>query len=227
MMHIPLRWLELTDSIRWCISLSSILTEANYGRHDLFWSTEKTQENIDFWKKNLISYWDVHNTKEALDTLYWLRESGGHRKNYMQMQQYISSLTDEEYQLQLGKWEAQNPDTAIQWKIVRQYAQVLRYKGIMAWDLGRYISLCRWFALVGYLDEEEAYNRMKPMAHQAKKYFNNWNDWAVNYMIGRQFWSKNLTLSNTDEYMAAYTRLKNNPESPFNTLDWNVPLEDD
>ncbi|MFV0480614.1 MAG: DUF1266 domain-containing protein [Campylobacteraceae bacterium] len=56
---------------------------------------------------------------------------------------------------------------------------------IIAWDIDRAAFLARAYASIGYISEKEAWEWLKKCAAEAKKHFNNWDDYAISLMMGR------------------------------------------
>ena len=97
-------------------------------------------------------------------------------------------------------------------------------KSLVGWDMIRYIHLCRWGALAGYMSEEEAWNRIKPVAQKLQKTFDSWEDLGDNYLIGRRFWNKKVSLEGASEFQKIVDWLKTNKDSPWVKVDWNTDL---
>ena len=73
--------------------------------------------------------------------------------------------------------------------MAKEYYKKLGEKSLLGWDYGRYICLCRWGYLVGWLNEQEAWEKIMPAAELLQKSFSSWEDLGRNYLIGRLFWS--------------------------------------
>lgn len=73
-----------------------------------------------------------------------------------------------------------------------KYKDEFGEKSIAAWDYDRYISLCGWGYIAGYLSEEEAWQRIMPAARLLQKTFESWIDLGKNHVVGREFWSWGL-----------------------------------
>jgi Protein of unknown function (DUF1266) len=135
-----------------------------------------------------------------------------------------SALNDQQFaavRSQLG----QDPEVMNKLDVVRAHYLELGTKSILAWDLIRYISLCRWGVLAGYMFEADAWRQVMPAAQQLQQAFDSWQDLQKNYLIGREFWSLEQTRKSGARFQAAYDKLSTDPSSPWNTIPWNTPLD--
>lgn len=206
----------------WALATAAVLTERNRRRHDILGELEPTEQNIEIQKQSLIEWWGVQSRDDLLNTLKWIEE-GGHRQDFEKLGGVISPLDDEQYLALLVKTR-QNEEALHQIVIVRKYYQYLGAKGLLGWDYSRYVSLCRWGYLVGYLTEEEAWSGIMPVARKLQRTFDSWKDLGENYLIGREFWSSNQSRRNGQLYRDTYQKLLYEPQSPWNHLSWNTPL---
>ena len=78
--------------------------------------------------------------------------------------------------------------------------------------------------LVGYLTEEEAWERIMYAARTLQSNFDSWKDLGENYLIGREFWSLHQTRDSGDRFRDAYARLLKDPASPWNRHPWETNL---
>jgi Protein of unknown function (DUF1266) len=109
-------------------------------------------------------------------------------------------------------------------EFVRQNYRLLGERGILAWDLVRYIALCRWGYLAGYLPVMDAWDRMMPAALRLQQTFSSWQDMQNDYLIGREFWSAKQTQENGERFRAIYERFIQDPSSPWNVNPWTMNL---
>ncbi|MDR2176588.1 MAG: DUF1266 domain-containing protein, partial [Treponema sp.] len=62
-------------------------------------------------------------------------------------------------------------------------------RNILAWDLGRNIALCRWGYDVGFLSEEEAWEKIMYYAKLIQPLYKSWEEYGYDYYMGRVFWA--------------------------------------
>ena len=216
---------EITSQHAWALGCAAVLIERNYGRHDLLGTKYRTPKNIEDCKHFLVdSGWDVKNRDDLLDSLLWI-DNGGNRKDFMMWGEKIQILTDEEYDILLVGHQSDDK-TLNRIKVAAAYYTALGDKGLLGWDYSRYICLCRWGHLAGYFSEEEAWQKIMPVARLLQSEFDSWQDLGQNYLIGRYFWSYEETKLLGYQYEDAYMRLLDMPSSPWNKLPWDIDLKE-
>jgi len=197
----------------WALATSAMLTERNQQSHDLLGGTQATAAEVARWKDVLKQWWGVRNRSDLLRTLGWL-ERAGHRRGFESLGANPSSQSD----------SGSDPELAHRVEVVRAHYTRLGNKSLLGWDYARFVSLCRWGYLVGYVSEDEAWQWIMPKARELQKTFGSWADLGENYLIGREFWSVEETAIHGWRYRAAYERLLTNPESPWLRFPWDVDL---
>jgi hypothetical protein len=94
---------------------------------------------------------------------------------------------------------------------------------ITAWDFARYINLCRWGADCGWLTEQEAWDRIIPAARLLQTSYASWDDFAADYLLGRNFWSPETGADN--ETVRFTVKLLNfPPRGLWSTIRWDESL---
>ena len=205
----------------WALATTGILTEYNHERRDLLEGVERTEENI-AKHENLLDYWWGIDSRDGLFfVLDWL-EQVGHRKRFDEMGQYMNTLTVDDFNEMIRKLPVEDRSS---WKIVREHWSRLGRKSLSGWDFCRYIHLCRRGYLLGYLNEREAWDLILPKAKFLQAAFDSWSDLGDNYLVGRRFWSLERTEASGEFFRQAYEKLVNEPDSPWNTIPWNLSLE--
>jgi hypothetical protein len=214
-----------TKQREWALGCSAMLIERNHDRHDLLGTAVRSERNIEKMKEFLItSGWDINNRIDLLENLEWI-EKGGHRSKFDGMGKYLQTLNPQEYKKVLKDYE-KNPNAQHKFKITKEYYRKLGRKSLLGWDYSRYICICRWGYMAGYLSEEEAWKRIMPVAKMLQKTFSSWEDLGKNYIIGRQFWSYKATQEAGYLFDDAYQRLLDMPTSPWNKYPWTMDLSD-
>ncbi|KPK72462.1 hypothetical protein AMJ87_04665 [candidate division WOR_3 bacterium SM23_60] len=209
------------DQKQWALATTGILTECNREYHDVLAGVEPTAENISKHGTLLSEYWGIKCREDLLFVLEWI-EQVGHRKRFDQMGQYMRTVNDEEFKTMLKQLPDEDKSS---WDAVRRYWRALGKKSLLGWDFCRYIHLCRKGYLLGYLSENEAWRLMIPKARILQQTFDSWKDLGENYLIGREFWSLARTRASGWFYYRAFKSLLENPDSPWNTIPWDLNLE--
>ena len=208
----------------WALGCAAMLIERNHGRHDILATGEITLQEVAIQRRLLRTWWDVKNRNDLLDTLDWLDNRGGHRKDFERIGKSFCDLSEEEFQSRVAQC-GNDMEKKQELIIARKYYKQLGDKSIKGWDYTRYIAVCRWGYTSGYIREKEAWDKIMPAASKLQKTFDSWEDLGQNYIIGRQFWSYSQTQSSGHLFTETFERLKNNPESPWNKYPWDMNLE--
>jgi hypothetical protein len=154
--------------------------------------------------------------------LDWLKFEG-HRKGFDEMGRYVTAMTDAQFARAVTELQA-SPQSLHQVQVVRQYYSLLGSKSILAWDLIRYVSLCRWGYVVGYITDTEAWDQMMPVALRLQQTFDSWQDAQTDFLIGREFWSMDQSGQTGPSFRDIYERFLRESNSPWNTNPWNMDL---
>lgn len=210
----------LTPAQGWALGTTALLTERNRNRHDLLGSLEMTDANVGVAQQSLARWWGIRSRKDLLNSLKWLDEEG-HRKGFT----YLGNLVvnAENYE----EFLASAPDERVYYKIVivkKYYDEDNKDKQLMSWDFSRYIWLCRFSYLSGYISEEEAWEKIMPVARKLQSTFDSWKGLGQDYLIGREYWTYDP--EEAARFQTIYQKLLNDPESPWNLYPWDTNLDD-
>ena len=178
-------------------------------------------------KKQLADWWGVKNRDDLL-LLFTGMENGfnGHRGRIHELVTYYRSLRPEEILPKLLEKAKSRKEIDGDF-IATTYIRVPDGKSLRftAWDFGRYINLCRWGYGVGYLSEDEAWARILPAARLLQSSFGSWQEFAQDYIGGREFWSAAQMRKNGTEARAAVVFF-NSPGGLWTKIPWNESLGD-
>lgn len=133
----------------------------------------------------LFSYWDVSNTKEAIETLEWLLTEG-HRTKYDQLLIALKagqSFTEEE----VGKSQEcyESAQEAMMKKLSFTKSDFDQVDTIAAWDFDRAVNVARWSYIVGYITEEQAWGYITRAADAGSHFFQSWKNYFMSFAFGR------------------------------------------
>ena len=207
-----------SDSQLWCLGLGAILAQDNGEPHDRLQHLDKTD-----YKQLLKAWWDVTGRNSLLETVDWLRTEG-HRVGFMKMWGKVSTLSTEEWQT-LQENRKVEPRTLHRMRVVKHYDCVLNGSGITAWDLARVVSVIRMGVTAGYVEEDEAWDMIYHEADAAQQIYENWYQFAQEYMIGRQYTMRNLDDIKGLDYLGHVHQLLVQPDSPWQRYaQFDLPL---
>lgn len=207
---------------RWALAASAMLGEWNGDRHDLLGGVTTTELSILRSQQLLKTDWGVSSRDDLFVVLAWLDQEG-HRKRFEELGARVVALTSEEKKT-LSDLQREDETLDERVKILEQHFKRLGAKSLLGWDLTRFIALCRWGYLGGYLDEAEAWKLIMPAAQRLQATFASWDDLGENYLIGRHFWSPNENRQNGHLHRDTFRRLLGSPDSPWNRYPWNTRL---
>ena len=207
----------------WALATTAILTESNKGNHRLLGGSEATPAMRIAWRKSLATWWDIHNREDLIDTLKWI-DSGGHRKNFDMLSRVLLTATPDQI-TEIKARVGDAPEMIHQIDIVLKYGKQFGRKSIIAWDYDRYISICGWGYIAGYLTEDEAWTLIMPVAQSLQYTFDSWEDLGLNHVIGRQFWSLEQSKARGGVTEQADQYLLTDTASPWLTIHWLLDLD--
>lgn len=205
----------------WALAASALQNAVNQDHHSLPGGWWAMSNAVAAARDGLAEGWGVNDRGDLLRTLRWLKNEG-HRQDFEAMAEHQRRANAAQRAL-LNIAASLNPTISNRLAVVRQYSGELGAKGILAWDLDRYVFVCGRGYLAGYLTEEEFWWRVMPVARQLQATFSSWEELGRNHLIGRSFWSLRHQ-QGRGEWEAAYQNLLTNAASPWVRLPWNLPL---
>ncbi len=206
----------------WALATTAIMFEFNADRHDLLAGAVANPDGEAKGKQLLSDWWSVDTKDELLDTLNWLQFEG-HRADFDELGRQVSAMNEMQFESTKAAVLIDEQQTH-RLDVVRKNYRLLGNKGILAWDLVRYIALCRWGYLAGYLSDVEAWDLIMPAARRLQQTFSSWRDLQENYLIGRDFWSVQQTQKTGDGFRAIYEHFIQDSNSPWNVNSWTMDL---
>jgi hypothetical protein len=206
----------------WALATCAVLTEYNRGRHDVLGGCERTEGNIRCQLELLASWWGIRSRKDLFESLKWI-EDGGHRKIFDELASSLGNLSPEQIAVIGTKFYA-DPEIGNRVAIALRYHKEFGPKSIASWDYARYVSLCGWGYLVGYITEDEAWQRIMPAARLLQRTFGSWEDLGRNYLGGREFWSLRQTIQGGQRMRECYRKLLADSSSPWVVIPWDIDL---
>lgn len=217
----------LSVAQRWAVACPAILDTLNQHGHSELCGEPRTPEAIESERRSLENWWGVKSQADLFGSFDWIDKEGGHRIFFEEIEKAINAPNSAEELARLqkkfsGRWSPSEFEDKV--KVVRQYSPNLKGKGIYGWDYIRYIGLCRWGALAGYLSDDEAWQKIMPAARKLQKHFGSWSELGRNYLIGRRFWSRAQTVEDGLQLNRIYEWLLKEPTSPWVTVPWNTDL---
>jgi hypothetical protein len=206
----------------WALATTAIMFEVNGDRHDLLGGLVAVPENAQGAERLLSQWWGVDSRGQLLEMLNWLQFEG-HRADFERLGIQVDAMNEEQFNAAEASLRG-DPEHLHSLQVVRQNHQALGPSGILAWDLVRYIALCRWGYLAGYLSQTEAWDHIMPAARRLQETFGSWRALQDDYLIGREFWSLQQTAKNGERFRSVFERFIQDPNSPWNVNPWPMDL---
>jgi hypothetical protein len=206
----------------WALAASGVLTARNGEHHDALNGAPLTPEWAASKSAALRNTWDVTNKASLLEVLGSLRKYG-HHVDFEKRGTYVSSLNQAQYN-ELLERTRKDPDDLRQVQLVKERYRRFGKNPVLAWDYVRYLNLCRWGYVAGYLTEAEAWDLMMPVARDLQKHFDSWKDVGDSFLFGREYWSYSEMKQTGALYRDACERLLEDPKSPWNKIPWDLNL---
>jgi hypothetical protein len=221
-----LLYAQLSKAQAWAISLTGIMTEINRSNRDTLNVSTINERWKNTWLEVLSRDWGITTREELLETLNRM-ESGGHAASFLEIKDIIYEIIAARNEFEI---------TSIIMKYEWDQTKINRFnyvlnnwdkyynRTIKAWDLGRNISLCRWGYNVGFITEDEAWEKIFRYAKQIQPFYDSWDEYGYDYYMGRVFWASGF--GEEKSYIAStepvYRQLLS---SYWGTIEWNIDLE--
>jgi hypothetical protein len=204
----------------WALATSAMLQTSEDYRHDLLTGLPPEGGNVEWCKSSLERWWGVGSRADLQEVLSWLK-SDGHRLEWNNLAEYVASASDGE----LSDFASQlDANAAHSVEMVQKYAAQVGSKSILGFDLCRYVAVCRWGCLCGYLTEDEAWDKIMPVAAKLQATFSSWQELGQNYLIGREFWSYEQSQEDGGQMEMWINYLVTAPGSPWGSNPWDLDL---
>jgi len=213
----------LSSSQLWALAAGDILLHANGFTYANEYASDEGSCSIDDLKDVLLrEWWSIVDEESAYSTLNWLTEEG-HRIDFNQLRGILRVMTTKQQDLYIAS--LQDEYKAINARIVKRYDKLLPESGILAWDLGRAATICYFCAEVGYIPREYAWSYLLNNANQIQQSYRSWTEYGLAYIIGRQYWQKELDDSSTSIHLELIQRQLTDTNYPWSFLPWNTKLK--
>jgi hypothetical protein len=216
----------------WPLAATATYAIRNGQCWDRFPYEERLGERGEF-KRLFRQYWGVVDRRSMLRCLHWLL-TGGHRATFDTMIGYYAKLTDTEANhllLDIARDphldDSERTERSWQLRAVRANADRIRAVDFLAWDLLRYIELCRMATTAGLLQRHEAEDCALIAARELQRAFASWQDCADHFLRARRFWiasDDEASMADHASFVDAVATLGNSVDSPWRKVSWSMEL---
>lgn len=190
---------------RWGLALSGVLTELNGGFHHELGGWGKGDHTVGWCRNVLAKFWGIDSRASFRETTTWLWQRG-HRTEAL---------------LRLHELPADPGDDDAQAALLRAHAAELQGRGLLAWDLGRFVAVVGWGAWAGFVAESEAWRWIHGAATWSQRRYRSWEEFGRHYELGRRYWAHGEVDPKIPEILA---KLNADPKSPWVQLRWDLAL---
>lgn len=228
---LVLRWAAAPEGFRpephhWALATALVFSVRN-GEP---WDRLPLDEPVEDAREALRDAWGIHDRGSLKTQLYSLLVEG-HRTHLQPRARHYGPLSIEQFQKEYAKAE-RLPDSEdkreLLWQMraARENRDGIRQVDFLAWDLVRYVWLCRHGVHLGYLEETEARAMLLKPSRMLQRQYRSWQDCAEQFLRARAFWAGGDP--GMDDSQEAIRRtialLRRDPHSPWRLVDWSMPL---
>ncbi|MEO0900409.1 MAG: DUF1266 domain-containing protein [Bacteroidota bacterium] len=183
-------------------------------------------------QRSLKRDWEIKDKESAEEVINWLMEEG-HRKEFHQNIERIqrmdkAALATYMEEVKQGKYEFDSDELKEEElhriELIDNNTYNIAYLSFMAWDYLRMIDLCRSTFVANYLSDKEAWSIVLSAAQVLQARYDSWAEMGQSFIYAREFWSIVEHRRNGGAYQKAYEDLLNQPDSPWNQMDWSTQL---
>ena len=133
---------------RWGLALGAVLTEMNKAHHNELGGWGPGDHTVGWCRKVLKDFWGVEDRASFEGALRFLW-STGHRTEALAV---------------LAELPEDGSGDSFRASLARRHRKDLEGRGLLAWDLGRFVAVVGWGSWAGYLSEPEAWRYVNPRA---------------------------------------------------------------
>ncbi|NDV67600.1 DUF1266 domain-containing protein [Dysgonomonas sp. 25] len=188
---------HLTDEQLFGISLGLIIGELNGFYADSLDSGKNDQSQINFIKNS----WGIENHNDAIYFMEARLGDNGHRHMFnalLQIEIEQDCVDADDIDLEGTPFEECQEEAMVLFENLDEIYEEDEYWfeepeedfaiGADAWDFGRVVFIARATYSLGYISDKEAWHYIGEALRLARQKFNNWEDYARSYMLGRGIW---------------------------------------
>jgi len=172
--------------------------------------------------------WGIHSPGDARETIsQMITGECGHRVIFDQIKECIDNENNMVFESKRNKQFAKNLRSSIPLLIKEQVistpAEIPKISAL-AWDMGRLVNISRWSYDLKYITEEEAWKAIYIAYEQVLGKYDNWQEFAQSYLVGRAMWGGTAGLMGLTRIMKLKTiiqitkRLLKHSDSPWNLV---------
>lgn len=230
LLELGLRWLfdrsvqfyvPVKRTEQWALALGGPLTHLN-GESLVTLRTRYSRKDC---RLLLADPWNIRDRSDANHILRWFMDEG-YNAGYQGRCKEVSRVTDSEFDEYL---EERSPEERESYDWVRRQLEKTGTTNIIAWDAGWLIQIARWCHGAGYLTKKQAWDWIFRAARRVQSVYQSWDEYADHCAVGYQFRrvgdEGDEDDESRDDFLQGLRWLQNDPESPWQDLEWRTPVD--
>ena len=170
----------------WMLGCGAILAAYNKNDPYCIGMNSRSVDNAASARRTLSRDWGCDDRIDLISTIYSMTDNG-HAESFAYDAFLANSFSDEDFEYLLS---ISSPTDVYMWRLVKALSDKWGEKGVKAWDWFRMCHLAGWGYLAGYLELEEVYILVEPIALRIQSMFSSWDEATDNYMDGYAWWSR-------------------------------------
>jgi ankyrin repeat protein len=186
---------------------------------DPYHQEEEPNEKQQFIRSSLADKEGIENKADLLNKLKSLLSTGD-RAAGLKEGKRLAKMSDADFDAYVGKLG--DAEAVVQAKAERKSFLRWKSRSGLAFDLCYCVRLVSYGAAAGYLNSDEAWPLLAPVAQMAQQNFGSWEEFGENFLDGREIVKKER-----DPVLAACVKMLCNPKdpnSPWNECPWDTDL---
>jgi hypothetical protein len=199
-----------SDQLLWLLALNGSLLMGFRG--DAFVLCALSAGDKEDYRQSLIEWWGISNRQELIRMLDDISQ-GMHSHEYDAFLEIWHGPAEgvKAFMKEPGEEREKLP-------LVGGTMDIVGSRSLLAWDFGRGVMLSLLGCKLGYLSAEEALSHAQKFANEIGKRYRSWEDYGLNFLIGRVFWAedKESYMAGTEE---AFRWLLSR-EGPWSVAPW-------
>lgn len=209
-------------ALLWCFALGAG-DYKNYGwKHEDMYLMPETDETRFTRSNSLRRDLNIHNREDMLAELNdeeWLEPT-----EFDKRARFLSTLSTLDRKNYVQSWQGNELEYS-RWESVLLNMDRLPKGGTMAKNYSLFLHVCRGGAFLNLITEEEGFQYALKIGREAQKNYSSWLEFGFGYTLGLQYSRKMFSESGADDAAEAVKYLIHHPDSLWNKLDWNTPLD--
>lgn len=195
-----------SETVQWICASYAILVKVNRGEFGVIAGLDENEtiyveETKDKVRDMLQSSWGIEDRRSTAQTVRRLLTKG-QRERYNEEAQAM--LDNREMGIDVFEKYGDTPEAYRMDAIQKAYKE-FGPKALDAWDLTRANHVLAYSYFVGYINLEECLDISLWIAESLQMAFDSWDEVAMSYLFGHQFWAKD---DPTDVYSESMKRYK-------------------